>query len=79
MNTIIKTNQLKENRGITLISLVITILILTILATLIISVMREDKIVNHTKNMQNEFNELQSTENSKFENYKDSLKSEFQR
>ena len=68
---------MKIEKGITLISLIITIVVLLILATVVISSIGDDKVIEHTNNTATEFNELQNKENELLQQYKDNLKAEF--
>lgn len=61
---------MEKNKGITLIALVITIIILLILAGVIISLtFGENGLINRTKNAKREYNNSQTTEKNGLELY----------
>lgn len=62
-------NDLKENKGITLIALIITIIVLLILAIVTISGVNEGKIFAHANNAATKWNAAATEENGIISNY----------
>lgn len=60
----------KEQKGITLVALIITIIILLILAVVTINAIKGDRIINYAKNVKDSYNEAQSDEEDKLLKYK---------
>ena len=64
----------KEQKGITLIALIITIVILLILASVAVSSIQNDGILSYTENVVNQYNQSQRDEQSVLDSYLDYLK-----
>lgn len=58
---------MKQQKGITLIALVITIIVLLILAIVSISLVWQDGIINHAKNGVNAYSEAQVNEQAQID------------
>ena len=63
----------REQKGITLIALIITIVVLLILAVVTISSITNDGIMKHAQNAANTYNEAQDDEKSMLDSYLDRL------
>ena len=59
----------KEQKGITLVALIITIVVLLILAVTAIGALQESGIILHTQNAARDYNEAQGNENSAIQGY----------
>jgi len=66
-----------KQKGITLITLVITIVLLLILAAVAIGAIRNDSLIGHSKNQVSQFNEVYEQDQNYFDEYKNSIKNEF--
>ncbi len=66
-------NNLKENKGITLVALIITIIVLLILAVVTISAVNEGKLFAHANNAATGYRESAELENTKISDYLDKL------
>ncbi len=62
-------NNLKENKGITLVALIITIIVLLILAVVTISAVNEGSLFAHANNAATEYSEAADKENTMISNY----------
>ena len=63
----------KTQKGITLISLVITIVVLLILAAVTLTPVINENLFKHAENATNEFENLQSNHNDWLNEYKENL------
>lgn len=66
----------KSQKGITLIALVLTVLILIILASVAISAIKNDNLLGAAENQGKEFGELYNTDANYLNNYKENLKNQ---
>ncbi len=57
-------NLFKENRGITLVALIITIIVLLILAIVTLNAVNEGKLFNHANNAAKSYSDAAENENS---------------
>ena len=68
---------MKKENGISMVALFITIVVLIIIASVSINAISQDKIINETRQLSNDFENFASNEEKKFNDLKNKILTNF--